>query len=1264
MARGLRLAASVAVLAVVVSGAGGRATAGVRHAAVAPVPQASVVIPGKLIVGFRRGVSARDRKQALDAAGAGTGTSLGSNRVQLATVAPRASARAMSLLEGNADVSYVEPDRTIHLFANPVPNDPQFKKEWGLNNTGQTVDFTAGTPGADIGAERAWGVTTGKKSVVVGVIDTGTDAAHPDLAANMWINPGENCPGCRNDGIDNDHNGYVDDWRGWDFINNDNNPTDDNGHGTHVAGTIGAVGNNGTGVTGVNWNVQLMPLKFIGADGTGDVAGAVAALRYATAMGVRITNNSWGGTEYSQALYDAIADANAHGDLFVAAAGNDGVNSDTTPTYPADFNLPNIISVGASDSTDHLAYFSNYGQSSVDLTAPGVSIYSTWPGRAYKSESGTSMASPHVAGAAALVLAAHPAATADTIKALLMRTVDHPAALAGTSVSQGRLDVGNALTCTNKPQLVIDAPGQGFVAAAGHPVSVRLLAGVCGDVAGVTVTAAANGQPIALTAQGDGSYTGQFAPAPGSTTVTATATSSGGTDSGSVTGTSPSPIAIGGAPVTVTSGAGEDQLLAFDGTAGTRVSALLSASTITSTTVTVSNPDGSTAASKTLSTGSAFIDSFTLQQTGSYVVRVHPLQAGGGSMAIQLFNVPPDATAAISPSGPPVTLTTTVPGQNAVASFTGTAGRRVALSTSSSISFLKTIIIGPGGTQLAGPLYTSAGTGFIDTVQLPSDGTYTILADPQDERTGPVTLTLYDVPADVTSTITPGGPSASATTTAAGQNALFTFSGVAGRRVSLGVSSSYYLLKTSILNPDGTLLAGPGYTGAGTSFVDAATLRQTGTYTVVADPQDVGTGSVSYTLYDVPPDPAATTSVAAPPVTLTTTVPGQNGSVAFQGAAGQSVSVSYSTSGMAATSVTLVSPSGATIAYGSGGFIDALALPAGGTYTIRIDPQGAAVGSATVQVLGVPVDLTGSITVGGAPLTISLGGGQNAGITFAGVAGTRLSMAVSGSALPQTRLDVRAPDGSTFATFYVSSSGGFLDTRTLPATGTYTIVIDPSGGSPVTMTLTAYSVPADASAATTPGGAAASIPIAVPGQNGLVSFTGVAGERVSFRLTTAMSVRFTVTKPDSSTLFSTMAPGNTFIDVTTLPASGTYTIAVDPFDASTGPLSVTVYDVPPDAAGSVTPGGPGFTAAMTAPGQGGAVTFTATAGQSLVLNLSAVSVPIMRVSVLRPDGSALLSPSWVLGATSFGLTAPVAGTYTIVLDPYNDYTGSATVSLS
>ena len=701
MGRGRLFAMVVAALAVTASGAGGSAAAVERHASSRPPKEAPSVVPGKLIVGFRSGVSESAQRAALARAGAGVDSELGSSRVELATIPPDAAGQALSILQADDRIRYVEPDRIIHLDAPaPAPNDSQFTKEWGLNNTGQVVDFTAGTPGADIGALRAWGVTTGKKSVVVGVIDTGIDTSHPDLAANIWINPGENCAGCRTDGIDNDHNGYVDDWRGWDFVNNDNNPFDDNGHGTHVAGTIGAIGNNGTGVAGVNWNVRLMPLKFIGANGTGDVASAVLALRYATAMGARVTNNSWGDDQYSQALADAIAEADAHGDLFVAAAGNESNNNDFSPRYPAGFDLPNVISVGASDSTDHLAYFSNFGRGSVDLAAPGVSIYSTWPGKVYRSLSGTSMASPHVAGAAALVLAAHPSATAATIKALLLRTVDRPTGLSGTSATSGRLDAGNVLTCAGAPQVVIDAPGQGFVAAPGHAVAVRILAGLCGNVAGVTVIATGNGQPISLTARGDGTYTGQFTPAaPGTSTITArSATAGGATDSGSVTGTSPSPIAIGGAPVTVTSAAGEDALLAFDGVAGTRLSAQLSSVTIPTSTVTIRSPGGSTLATQTTGTGSAFIDSVTLPQSGSYVVTVHPLGATGGSMTIQLYDVPADASAAITASGAEVTLTTTVPGQNAVASFTGVAGHRVALGTSSAISFLKTTIIGPGGT--------------------------------------------------------------------------------------------------------------------------------------------------------------------------------------------------------------------------------------------------------------------------------------------------------------------------------------------------------------------------------------------------------------------------------------------------------------------------------------------------------------------------------------------------------------------------------------
>ena len=1026
MGRGHLLVAGTAAIALSVTGAAGAASAGVHGVAPRPaVAPRSHVIPGRLIVGFRKGVGEAAQGHSLRRAGADPSHPLGSSQVELAMVPATQSADAQDALAADPNVAYVEPDRTISVSAFTPPNDTQFKKQWGLNDTGQTVDGAAGTLGADIGALRAWPVTTGKKSVVVAVIDSGIALNHSDLAANIWINQGENCTGCRNDGIDNDHDGYVDDWRGWDFVNNDNNPTDDNGHGTHVAGTIGAIGNNGTGVAGVAWNVSLMPLKFVGADGTGDLANAVAAIRYATAMGAKISNNSWGDTEYSQALHDAIADADAHGDLFVAAAGNDGEDNDSAPHYPAGYDLPNVISVAASDSNDQLAYFSDFGRSSVDLAAPGVSIWSTWPNNQYRSESGTSMASPHVAGAAALVLSAHPTATPATIKALLLRSVDHPAGMAGSSVSSGRLDVGNALTCSATPQVSIDAPSQGFVAASGHPQSVRVLAGLCGAVAGVTVSASANGRPVALTARGDGVYTGQFTPsAPGTTTVTAVATAGSKTDTASVSGTSPSPIVVGGAPVTVTSQAGEDVQLAFDGTAGTRLSAVMSSVTIPSSTVTIRNPDGSTAASQTMGTGSAFLDTTTLAQTGSYVVNVHPLGGVGGTSTIQLFNVPADVSAAISQGGPTVTLTTVVPGQNAIATFTGSAGERVALGISTPIGVLRASMIAPDGTVVGGPLYMSAGNSFIDTVRLPTTGSYTILADPQDDRTGAVTLTLYEVPADVTGSVQLGGPPSSLTTTAPGQNAVFTFAGQAGHRISLNVTSDMYLMKTTILNPDGTTLGSPSYGGAGTSFIDVRTLSQTGIYTVVADPQDTGTGTATVAVYDVPPDPSAAATIGGPPVTLTTTVPGQNASATFAATAGSQVSVTYGTSGIGPVSVTLVAPNGSAVGYGSSGFIEPVTLAQTGTYRVVVDPLGAATGSATVQVVGVLGDVTGSLTVGGAPLTISMAAGQNARVTFTGNAGARVSMSVAGNSLPQTRIDLKAPDGSTFTTFYVASNGG------------------------------------------------------------------------------------------------------------------------------------------------------------------------------------------------------------------------------------------------
>lgn len=351
-------------------------------------------------------------------------------------------------IEKDPRVEYAEPNYIVR--ADNIPNDPSFSNLWAMNNTGQT----GGTADADIDATEAWDMQTGNGSTsgqVVGVIDSGIDYNHPDLSQNIWTNPGE-IPG---NGVDDDGNGYVDDIRGWDFYNNDNNPMDDNGHGTHVSGTIGALGNNGVGVAGVNWSVKMAALKFLNSSGSGSTAGAISALNYANAMGFKITSNSWGGGGYSQALYDAISAANTAGNLFVAAAGNDGKNTDGSPSYPASYDLPNIISVAATDHKDNLASFSNYGANSVDIGAPGVNIYSTLPGNNYGSKNGTSMATPHISGAAALVWAQFPGVNASAVNARILNGADLVPSLAGKTVTGGRLNVYNAIEPDSIPPSAI-----------------------------------------------------------------------------------------------------------------------------------------------------------------------------------------------------------------------------------------------------------------------------------------------------------------------------------------------------------------------------------------------------------------------------------------------------------------------------------------------------------------------------------------------------------------------------------------------------------------------------------------------------------------------------------------------------------------------------------------------------------------------------------------------------------------------------------------
>jgi hypothetical protein len=399
-------------------------------------PAYAPYVPGDVLIKFKPGTGPSERANIRAQLAAQKVSAFRSGFEHWRLGPGRNTEQTIAQYRGNPHVAYIEPNYVVGI--NVAPNDPRYPELWGMHNTGQT----GGTAGVDIDAERAWNVSTGSSSVVVAVIDTGIDYNHPDLAANVWTNPGE----IAGNGVDDDGNGFIDDIHGWDFVNHDNNPFDDNNHGTHCSGTIGGAGDNAVGVAGVNWHVKIMALKFLNGGGSGSTADAVSAIDYGTMMGVDVMSNSWGGGGFSQALLDAINGAAAADIVFVAAAGNggsDGVgdDNDVTPNYPSNYDAPNVIAVAATDHIDARASFSNYGLHTVDLAAPGVDILSTTPGATYSVFSGTSMATPHVAGACALIRAVSPGISAVNLKQVLLSFVDPIPAMAGRSVSGGRLNI-------------------------------------------------------------------------------------------------------------------------------------------------------------------------------------------------------------------------------------------------------------------------------------------------------------------------------------------------------------------------------------------------------------------------------------------------------------------------------------------------------------------------------------------------------------------------------------------------------------------------------------------------------------------------------------------------------------------------------------------------------------------------------------------------------------------------------------------------------
>lgn len=356
---------------------GGSAVVGVVPAgsAAASADPGRDFVPGQVVVRFEDDVSGASRTAARRGVATEGREPLPGPGLELLTLDRGTSVRrAAAELERRSDVKYAEPNFYFEPLARP--NDPRFDELWGLDNTGQRVDGRKGVPDADIDAPAAWKVTTGSPDVRVAVVDSGVAYDHPDIAPNLWTNQGETGPGKESNGVDDDGNGYVDDWRGWDFAHDDKAPFDPVGHGTHVAGTIGARGDNGLGVAGVNWRVAIMALKAGDARGP-TTATIVAAFRYAADNGARVVNASFGTPRKSRAVGDSIEDNPDV--LFVTSAGNTGGNVDRFPGYPCAYDAANLVCVAASTQRDELARFSDFGRRSVDLAAPGENVVSSFP---------------------------------------------------------------------------------------------------------------------------------------------------------------------------------------------------------------------------------------------------------------------------------------------------------------------------------------------------------------------------------------------------------------------------------------------------------------------------------------------------------------------------------------------------------------------------------------------------------------------------------------------------------------------------------------------------------------------------------------------------------------------------------------------------------------------------------------------------------------------------------------------------------------------
>jgi hypothetical protein len=756
------------------------------------------------------------------------------------------------------------------------------------------------------------------------------------------------------------------------------------------------------------------------------------------------------------------------------------------------------------------------------------------------------------------------------------------------------------------------------------------------------------------------------------------------------------PSASGGSTTLSLTTPGQNGRVTFTGLADHRMFVKFSASTITGGVGMLLDSNGAPMTAVSVSKLDTFIDSVPLPSTpasGTYTVVVDPSGTNSGTITVTVYDlgVADPAPVAIASLPGSQTVTTSSPGVNAGITFPAVAGHKVSIKmTGNTYASVGLRLLKPDASQLGLAVTARTATTFLDALTIPTTGTYKLVVDPVNANTGTATFTVYDIATDYTGSVSLTSPAPSTATgsvsvTIPGQNALVSFAGTVGMRVAVSITSTTLTSGTiSILRPGGSVLKTGGLSKG--AFLDVATLDAAGTHQILFDPSDSGTGTVTFAVYNVPADVGSPTPIAIVPQQSLTggsgsaviTTPGQDAWFSFSGTAGQRIAYKIAGTFIKSGALDITDPSdqplGNSVAFGTGGgWGDPVTLPATGTYKIHAQANGVNTGNIVVSLFIVPADVTSSVTAGGPATTVTTTiPGQNAKITFAGTAGHGAMVQVSASTISGTVKLLRADGTTQLASASVTSTGGLIDTTTLPATETYTVLLDPKTFGTGTASVKVIDVPADITGTLALNGVQQVLTTTAPGQNIVLGMPATAGQKVAILISgPAFSGSMKITRPDATSMLTkSFTTSGAFVDTTAVTITGTNTVKIDPTGAAFGAVTVTAYNVPADATGTpITVDGAASRVTATVPGQNGSVTFTATAQDAVKITASSVSTGTStccgaKVSVIGPLGTTVLLPRSVgTNGGNWTMTLPSTGTYTIKMDPQAQAIGGVTFTV-